>query len=77
LGALQGGVYIFNADAIIKEVDKNVVRVFYKAILDKVFCTPFDGPLSLKANFDNLYATILQRCVNSTPLESKVKGLIK
>ncbi|KAJ8438614.1 hypothetical protein Cgig2_017952 [Carnegiea gigantea] len=38
---------------------------------------PFDGLPSLKGDFDSLYATILQRGVNVTPLESKVEGLIK
>ncbi|KAJ8430784.1 hypothetical protein Cgig2_023278 [Carnegiea gigantea] len=53
------------------EVDKNVVRAFGKVILDKVSRTLFDGLPSLKGDFGSLYATILQRCVNITPLESK------
>ncbi|KAJ8422335.1 hypothetical protein Cgig2_015890 [Carnegiea gigantea] len=69
LRAPQGGIFVFNVEAVIKEVDK--------AILDKVCCTPFDGLPSLKGNFDSLYATILQRGVHVTPLESKVEGLIK
>ena len=51
--------------------------MFDKAILDKVSRTPFDGLPSLKGNFDSLYATILQRGVDITPLESKVEGMIK
>ncbi|KAJ8436193.1 hypothetical protein Cgig2_006880 [Carnegiea gigantea] len=60
LRAPQGGVSTFNADVIIKEVDKNVAHVFGKAILNKVSCTPFDGLPSLKGDSDSLYATILQ-----------------
>ncbi|KAJ8438301.1 hypothetical protein Cgig2_015044 [Carnegiea gigantea] len=59
-----------------KEVHKNVSRVFGKAIFDKVSRTPFDGLPSLKGDFDSLYATILQIGVDVT-LESKIKGLIK
>jgi len=77
LRAPQGGISVFNADAIIQEVDKNVARVFGKAILDKVSRTPFDELPSLKGDFDSLYAIILQRGVNVTPLDSKVEGLIK
>ncbi|KAJ8431639.1 hypothetical protein Cgig2_001962 [Carnegiea gigantea] len=58
------------------EVDKNVARVFVKVILDKVCRIPFDGLPSLKGDFDSIYATILQRGVGVTPLESKVEGLI-
>lgn len=76
LRAPQGGISIFNVDAVIKEVDKNVARVFCKAILDKCRI-PFDGLPSLKGDFDSLYATILQRVVDFIPLESKVEGLIK
>ncbi|KAJ8443803.1 hypothetical protein Cgig2_017284 [Carnegiea gigantea] len=36
LRAPQGGISIFNVEAVIKEVDKNAARVFGKAILDKV-----------------------------------------
>ncbi|KAJ8423785.1 hypothetical protein Cgig2_018444 [Carnegiea gigantea] len=39
--------------------------------------TPFDGLPSLKGDFDSLYATILQRGIDITPLETKVEGLIK
>ena len=53
------------------------MRVLDKAILDKVCCTPFDGLPSLRGDFDSLYATILQRGVHVTPLESKVEGLIR
>ncbi|KAJ8422680.1 hypothetical protein Cgig2_000898 [Carnegiea gigantea] len=70
LRAPQGGISIFSADAIIKEV-------FDKAILDKVSRIPFNGLSSLKGDFDSLYATILQRGVDVTLLESKVEGLIK
>ncbi|KAJ8435738.1 LOW QUALITY PROTEIN: hypothetical protein Cgig2_003160 [Carnegiea gigantea] len=84
LRAPQGEISIFNADAVIKEadavikeVDKNAARVFGKAILDKVSRTPFDGLPSLKGDFDSLYATILQKNIDVTPLESKVEGLIK
>ncbi|KAJ8441459.1 hypothetical protein Cgig2_008720 [Carnegiea gigantea] len=77
LRAPQGGISVFNAEVVIREVDKNAARVFGKAILDKVCRTPFDGLPSLKGDFDNLYATILQRDVDITPLESKVEGLIK
>ena len=73
----QGGISVFNAEAIIKEVDRNAARVFSKVVLDKVCRTPFDGLPSLKGDFDSLYATILQRGVDVTPLESKVEGLIK
>jgi len=58
-------------------VDKNAARVFGEAILDKVCRNPFDGLPSLKGDFDSLYATIVQRGVDVTPLESKVEGLIK
>ncbi|KAJ8430731.1 LOW QUALITY PROTEIN: hypothetical protein Cgig2_001304 [Carnegiea gigantea] len=58
-------------------VDKNAAWVFGKGILDKVSRTRFDGLPSLEGVFDILYATILQRGVDVTPLESKVKGLIK
>ncbi|KAJ8431890.1 LOW QUALITY PROTEIN: hypothetical protein Cgig2_009957 [Carnegiea gigantea] len=73
----KGGISVFNAEAVIREVDKNAARVFGKAILDKVCRTPFDGIPSFKGDFDSLYATILQRGVDVTPLESKVEGLIK
>ncbi|KAJ8428075.1 hypothetical protein Cgig2_006798 [Carnegiea gigantea] len=59
LRAPQGGISIFNAITIMKEVDKNAARVFGKAILDKVSRFPFYGLPSLKGDFDNLYATIL------------------
>ncbi|KAJ8447007.1 hypothetical protein Cgig2_033576 [Carnegiea gigantea] len=72
----QGGIFVFDADAFIKEVDKNAARVLGKAILDKVCRTPFDGLPYLRGNFDSLYATILQRDVDVAPLESKVEGLI-
>ncbi|KAJ8443252.1 hypothetical protein Cgig2_010147 [Carnegiea gigantea] len=77
LRAPQGGIFVFNAEAVIKKVDKNAARVFGKAILDKVCHTPFDGLLSLKDDFDSLYATTLQRGVDFIPLESKVEVLIK
>ena len=73
----HGGISVFNAEAVIKEVDRNAARVFGKAVLDKVCRTPFDGLPSLKGDFDSLYATILQRGVVVAPLESKVEGLIK
>ncbi|KAJ8430787.1 hypothetical protein Cgig2_023281 [Carnegiea gigantea] len=57
----QGGISVFDADAFIKEVDKNAARVLGKAILDKVCRTPFDRLPSLRGDFDSLYATILQR----------------
>ncbi|KAJ8437696.1 LOW QUALITY PROTEIN: hypothetical protein Cgig2_030718 [Carnegiea gigantea] len=60
-----------------QEVDKNAALVFGKAILQKVSCTSFDGLPSLKGNFDSLYATILERGVDVTPLESKDERLIK
>ncbi|KAJ8430393.1 hypothetical protein Cgig2_000225 [Carnegiea gigantea] len=75
--APQGAISTFKADAVIKEVDKNTARVFGKAILDKVCRTPFDGLPSLKSDFDSLYATIIQRGVDVTPLKNKVKGSIK
>ncbi|KAJ8446378.1 hypothetical protein Cgig2_019271 [Carnegiea gigantea] len=65
----QGGISVFDADAFIKEVDKNAARVLGKAILDKMCRTPFDGLPSLRGDFDSLYATILQRGVDVTPLE--------
>ncbi|KAJ8421805.1 hypothetical protein Cgig2_016543 [Carnegiea gigantea] len=77
LRAPQGGISVFNVEVVIKEVDKNAARVFSKAILDKVCRILFDGLPSLKGDFDSLYATILQRGVDVTLLESKVKGLIK
>ncbi|KAJ8432327.1 LOW QUALITY PROTEIN: hypothetical protein Cgig2_032334 [Carnegiea gigantea] len=61
LRAPQGGISVFNAAAVIKEVS----------------CTPFDGLSSLKGNFNSLYAIILHRGVDVTPLESKAEGLIK
>ncbi|KAJ8424946.1 LOW QUALITY PROTEIN: hypothetical protein Cgig2_002571 [Carnegiea gigantea] len=64
LRAPQGGIFIFNADAVIKEVDKNVVRIFGVS-------TPIDGLHSLKGDFDSLYATILQIGVEVTTLKSK------
>ncbi|KAJ8423973.1 hypothetical protein Cgig2_008748 [Carnegiea gigantea] len=73
----QGGISVFDADAFIKEVDKNAARVLGKAILDKVCRTPFDKLPSLRGDFDSLYATILQRGVDVTPLESRVEGLIR
>ncbi|KAJ8441461.1 hypothetical protein Cgig2_008722 [Carnegiea gigantea] len=73
----QGGISVFDADAFIKEVDKNAARVLGKAILDKVCRTPFDRLPSLRGDFDSLYATILQRGVDVTPLESRVEGLIR
>jgi len=45
--------------------------VFGKAILDKVSCMPFNGLLSLKGDFDSLYATILQSVINIIPSKSK------
>ncbi|KAJ8450500.1 hypothetical protein Cgig2_002185 [Carnegiea gigantea] len=72
LRAPQGGIFVFNAEVIIRQVDKNTARVFGEFILDKVCRTPFDGLPSLKGDFDSLYATILQRGVDVTPLESKV-----
>ncbi|KAJ8427303.1 hypothetical protein Cgig2_002215 [Carnegiea gigantea] len=77
LRAPRGGMFVFNTDTIIKEVDENAAWVFDKVKLDKLSCTPFNGLPFLKGDFDNLYATILQRGVNVTPSESKVKGLIK
>ncbi|KAJ8436963.1 hypothetical protein Cgig2_018910 [Carnegiea gigantea] len=77
LRAPQEGISIFNADAVIKKVDKNATRVFGKVILDKVCHSPFDGLPSLRGDFDSLYATILQRGVDVSPLKSKVEGLIK
>ncbi|KAJ8426600.1 hypothetical protein Cgig2_013177 [Carnegiea gigantea] len=74
LRAPQRRISIFNVDAVLKEVDKNAARVFGKAILDKVSHTPFDGLPSLKGDFNSLYATILQKGVDVTPLESKVQG---
>ncbi|KAJ8438055.1 hypothetical protein Cgig2_003591 [Carnegiea gigantea] len=73
----QGGISIFNADAFMKEVDKNAARVLGKAILDKVCRTPFDRRPSLRGDFDSLCATIFQRGVDVTPIESKVEGLIR
>ncbi|KAJ8426572.1 LOW QUALITY PROTEIN: hypothetical protein Cgig2_022309 [Carnegiea gigantea] len=73
----QGGISVFDANAFIKEVDKNAARVLGKAILDKVCRTPFDRLPSLRGDFDSLYATILQRGVDVTPLESRVEGLIR
>ncbi|KAJ8431916.1 hypothetical protein Cgig2_016349 [Carnegiea gigantea] len=73
----QGGISVFDADAFIKDVDKNVVRVLGKAILNKVCRTPFDGLPSLRGDFDSLYATILQRGVDVIPLEIKVERLIR
>ncbi|KAJ8423189.1 hypothetical protein Cgig2_023380 [Carnegiea gigantea] len=73
----QGGISVFDADAFIKEVDKNAARVLGKAILDKVCRTPFDRLPSLRGDLDSLYATILQRGVDVTPLESRVEGLIR
>ena len=51
--------------------------MFGKAILDKLCRTPFDGLPSLRGDFDSLYATLIQRGVDVTPLESKIEGLIK
>ncbi|KAJ8427024.1 hypothetical protein Cgig2_001047 [Carnegiea gigantea] len=68
----QGGISVFDADAFIKEVDKNAARVLGKAILDKVCRTLFDRLPSLRGDFDSLYATILQRGV-----DSRVEGLIR
>ncbi|KAJ8426961.1 hypothetical protein Cgig2_027685 [Carnegiea gigantea] len=59
------------------EVDKNAIQVFDKVILDNVFRTPFNGLPSIKGDFDNLYATILQSGVDATTLENKAEGLIK
>ncbi|KAJ8425658.1 hypothetical protein Cgig2_015326 [Carnegiea gigantea] len=73
----QGGISVFDADAFIKEVDKNATRVLGKAIVDKVCRTPFDRLPSLRGDFDSLYATILQKGVDVTPLESRVEGLIR
>ncbi|KAJ8445794.1 LOW QUALITY PROTEIN: hypothetical protein Cgig2_027875 [Carnegiea gigantea] len=70
----QGGISVFDADAFIKEVDKNAVRVFHT---DKVCRTPFDGLPSLRGDFDSLYAAIFQRGVDVIPLESKVERLIR
>ncbi|KAJ8444114.1 LOW QUALITY PROTEIN: hypothetical protein Cgig2_005795 [Carnegiea gigantea] len=72
LRAPLGGTSVFNADTVINEVDKNATRVFGKAILDKMSRTPFDGLPSLKGDFNSLYATIFQRGVDVTLLESKV-----
>ena len=77
LKAPEGEISVFNADAFIKEVDRNAARVLGKAVLDKVCRTPFDGLPSLRGDFDSLYVTILQRGVDVTPLESKVEGLIR
>ncbi|KAJ8425372.1 LOW QUALITY PROTEIN: hypothetical protein Cgig2_003650 [Carnegiea gigantea] len=74
LRALQRGISVFNVDAVIKEVDKSATWAFDKTIPDKVSRTLFDGLPSLKGN---LYATILQRGADVTPLESNVEGLIK
>ncbi|KAJ8439971.1 hypothetical protein Cgig2_008354 [Carnegiea gigantea] len=73
LRAPQGGISIFNADAIIKEVDKNAARVFGKVILDKVYRTLFDGLPSLKA----FMPLSFKEAVDVTPLGTKVEGLIK
>ncbi|KAJ8438124.1 LOW QUALITY PROTEIN: hypothetical protein Cgig2_033003 [Carnegiea gigantea] len=77
LRASQGGISVFNAEAVIREVDKNAAQIFDKAILDKVCRTLFDGLPSLKGDFDSLYGIILQRGVDVIHLESKVEGLIK
>ena len=77
LRAPQGGISVFNPDAVMKEVDKNATWVFGKIILDKVCCTPFNGLSSLRGDFDGLYATILQKGIDVTLLESKVEGLTK
>ncbi|KAJ8425755.1 hypothetical protein Cgig2_027503 [Carnegiea gigantea] len=71
------GISVFNADAAIKEVNMNAVRVFNEAILDRVSRNPFDGFLSLKGCFDSFYAIILQRATDMIILENKVEGLIK
>jgi len=77
LRAPQGGISVFNANTVIKVVDKNAPQVVGKAILDKVCRTSFDGLPSLKGDFDRLYDTIFQRGVNVTLLGSKVERLIK
>ena len=48
-----------------------------KPYLIRCLAPPFDGLPSLKGDFYSLYATILQRGVDITPLESKIKGLIQ
>ncbi|KAJ8432184.1 hypothetical protein Cgig2_008636 [Carnegiea gigantea] len=52
-------------------VAKHAARVFSKTILDNVSHILFDGLPSHEGSFDNLYATILQRGVDITPLKCK------
>ena len=59
LRAPQGGVYIFNVDVVVKQVNKNVAWDFSQATLNEVSRGPFYGLPSLKGDFDNLYAIIL------------------
>ncbi|KAJ8438632.1 hypothetical protein Cgig2_017970 [Carnegiea gigantea] len=44
----QGGVYVFNVDAVVKVVNKNVAWDFSQATLNKVSYGPFDGLPSLE-----------------------------
>ncbi|KAJ8429010.1 LOW QUALITY PROTEIN: hypothetical protein Cgig2_012708 [Carnegiea gigantea] len=70
----KGGAFAFNDDVIIKEVDENVAQMIGQAI---VSCTALDGLHTVDGDFNSLYAFILQKGLDITPLKNKAEGLIK
>ncbi|KAJ8427656.1 hypothetical protein Cgig2_002943 [Carnegiea gigantea] len=72
LRALQGGSYIFNAYAVIKEAIKKLHRCLVKPYLTKCPTLILIDFLLLKP-----LCIILQRDIGITPLKSKVEWLIK
>jgi len=70
-------VFVFNVDAIIREVNKSRARMIVQVILDKVLHTPFDRLHCLKGELDSLYDLINERGGDTTPLKNKVKRLIQ
>ncbi|KAJ8429737.1 hypothetical protein Cgig2_023126 [Carnegiea gigantea] len=71
LRASQEGVFIFNADAVIKEVDKNASWVFNQSILDKMSDTPYNGLYCPKGK----HAT-LRSYRRATPVKQLLKSQI-
>ncbi|KAJ8435490.1 hypothetical protein Cgig2_033229 [Carnegiea gigantea] len=69
-------VLVFNAHAVIREVNKSGARMTGQVILDKVLRTPFERLHCLKGEFDSLYDFIHERGGDATLLKNKVERLI-
>ena len=59
-GASQA-IFVFNIDAVIREVNKSGAPMTGQVILDKVLRTPFERLHCLKGEFDSLYDLINDR----------------